>query len=574
MAIYHCSFKNISRSEGRSAVAAAAYRSGEKLTNLYDGVTHDYTKKGWIAHTEIMLPANAPAGYSDRETLWNAVETVEKSADCRLARECELALPREMTLQQQIELVQNYVRDQFVSLGMCADIAIHNPPVHDDLGRPLDAFGKPTKDRAKMQFQNPHAHILLTVRPIDKNGKWEPKSQIVYRCKCGSQERGFTALEFRSAALTGWEKQYRYPIGNEKVWLTKSEATARGLDAIADRINKMPRTIVHGRENPKTAYWNSTLRIEEWRKAWEDAVNQKFHELHMDIHIDSRSYRAQGRAEIPSIHMGARATNLSRRAKRLQQKDSDIGEINRYIHTYNQLVRDDQQITNAADKKVKAAAKHLEKLRGNIIRSKYDLSALSKAISAAQQIKGQQQDELQRIESTIDFTIALNQASLQLMQTLEKAIESCGRFQIKKKAELQQQIDLERQKQSDRTEYMQTLLRQREYVKAEKPDQEQDIERHSARFAGVQAELDAFQKAYEAKLQKIPDSFAEAIKTERMQVRAQMEQTCKQQLQETYCGEFHLREYNSCVRATDQQLHDENKHIEHKTKKKSVKYRS
>ena len=95
MAIYHLSIKIISRGKGKSAVAAASYRSGEKIKNEYDGVVHDFTRKGGIAHTEILLPQNAPQEFSDRGTLWNSVEKIEKSKNSQLAREIEIALPKE-----------------------------------------------------------------------------------------------------------------------------------------------------------------------------------------------------------------------------------------------------------------------------------------------------------------------------------------------------------------------------------------------------------------------------------------------------------------------------------------------
>lgn len=157
MAIYHCSIKIISRGKGKSAVAAAAYRSGENLTNEYDGITHDYTRKGGVVHTEILLPDHAPAEYADRAVLWNAVEKIEKAKNAQLAREIEIALPHELTREQGISLVREYVKEQFVSAGMCADIAIHDK-----------------------QDGNPHAHILLTVRPLNENGTWhtKPKKNI------------------------------------------------------------------------------------------------------------------------------------------------------------------------------------------------------------------------------------------------------------------------------------------------------------------------------------------------------------------------------------------------------------
>ncbi len=156
-AIYHCSIQIISRAHGRSAVAAAAYRSGEKLTNQWDGLTHDYTRKSGIIHTEILLPPRAPPEYADRSTLWNAVEQIEKSRNAQLACEINVAFPVELSCEQQIELVREYCHDNFVSAGMCADFAIH------------DTGGG-----------NPHAHIMLTMRPFKENGTWDDKQKKVY----------------------------------------------------------------------------------------------------------------------------------------------------------------------------------------------------------------------------------------------------------------------------------------------------------------------------------------------------------------------------------------------------------
>ncbi len=133
IAIYHCTIKVISRGKGKSAVAAA-YRAGEKITNQYDGETHDYTRKGGVVHTEILLPDHAPAAFSDRAVLWNEVEKIEKAKNAQLAREIEIALPRELTREQSISLVREYVKRHFVAAGMCADICLHdtggNPHAH------------------------------------------------------------------------------------------------------------------------------------------------------------------------------------------------------------------------------------------------------------------------------------------------------------------------------------------------------------------------------------------------------------------------------------------------------------
>ena len=203
MAIFQCHIQVISRGEGRSVVSAAAYRSASRIENNYTGLTDDYTQQGWVEYSEIILPANAPGEWNDRAILWNAVEEAEKSRDCRLAREIEVALPQELSLQENIRLVQEFVRDSFVSDGMIADINIHNPPVRDSSGIPVDADGNRVTDRKAMVFRNPHAHILLTLRPLDENGRWMPKTEKEYLCKKGNQTKAFTAEEFKAAKEEG-----------------------------------------------------------------------------------------------------------------------------------------------------------------------------------------------------------------------------------------------------------------------------------------------------------------------------------------------------------------------------------
>ena len=157
IAIYHCNIGIVSRGKGKSAVAAAAYRSGEKITNEWDGMTHDYTRKRGVVHTEILLPPHAPPSFSDRSTLWNSVELYEKAGNAQLAREIDAALPIELSREEQIRLVREYCSSQFVSRGMCVDFAIHDT----DSG-------------------NPHCHIMLTMRPLDERGAWAAKSKKEY----------------------------------------------------------------------------------------------------------------------------------------------------------------------------------------------------------------------------------------------------------------------------------------------------------------------------------------------------------------------------------------------------------
>jgi hypothetical protein len=156
LAIYHLSIKIITRGAGKSAVAAAAYRAGETITNEYDGIVHDYTHKGGIVHTEILLPEHAPREYQNRAVLWNAVEKCERYRTAQLAREIEVALPVELTQEQGISLLCRFVKETLVNAGMCADVCVHDK-----------------------EDGNPHAHIMLTMRPIEQNGTWGQKSKTV-----------------------------------------------------------------------------------------------------------------------------------------------------------------------------------------------------------------------------------------------------------------------------------------------------------------------------------------------------------------------------------------------------------
>ena len=151
MAIFHLSVKVISRSSGRSAVASAAYRGAERLHDERLDRDHDFTNKNGVVHSEVMLPEGAPQEFADRENLWNAVEAAEKRKDAQLAREVEFAIPRELTKEQGIELAREFVEAEFVAKGMIADLN-----VHWDIGK--DGLPKP------------HAHVMLTMREVSKDG--------------------------------------------------------------------------------------------------------------------------------------------------------------------------------------------------------------------------------------------------------------------------------------------------------------------------------------------------------------------------------------------------------------------
>jgi hypothetical protein len=252
MSIYHCSIKNISRSSGRSAVACAAYRSGEELEDVETGITHDYRKKTGIAFAEIFLCKNAPERFQNREELWNEVEKIEKAADARLAREIEVAIPRELSLEEMKNLVAGYAK-MLTEEGMCVDAAIH------------------------LKVGNPHAHLMCTTRKIKADGTWDQKEKKVY------------ALD---------EFGNKIPVIDQKTREQKIGARGR---RIWKRVTVAANDL------------NAKENVEKWRKMWSEHCNAY---LEPEQQIDHRSYERQGKKDvIPTIHEGYAAREMEKRGK-------------------------------------------------------------------------------------------------------------------------------------------------------------------------------------------------------------------------------------------------------------------
>ena len=224
---------------------------------------HDYTRKRGIVHSEILLPSNAPPDFQDRGTLWNSVEQIEKACNSQLARELEVALPIELSREEQVRLVRAYCSSQFVSRGMCADFNIH------DTGS-----------------GNPHAHILLTMRPMDAHGKWRPKSK----------------------------KEYVLDENGERIRLSSGRYKTRKVDLVD---------------------WNSQENAEVWRKVWADLANEFLERNNRPERIDHRSYERQGVDLLPTIHEGATVRAMEKKGIRTEK-----GEFNRWIKATNAVIKD------------------------------------------------------------------------------------------------------------------------------------------------------------------------------------------------------------------------------------------
>lgn len=233
MAIYHLSAKVISRGKGQSAIASAAYRSGEKLHDERTGETKFYNRDVQ-PDTLILAPSHSPEWVTDRERLWNEVEKAEKRVNSQLAREFEISLPRELSHAQQKELIKSYAQEQFVNQGMVADIAIHR----DDKN-------------------NPHAHVMLTTREISPDG--------------------FTN---------------------------------------------------------KNRDWNNRKQLENWREQWSLYANKTMEREGVNERIDHRSFKDQGKEELPTQHLGHQAHAMEQKGIRTER-----GDYNREVQAYNKELR-------------------------------------------------------------------------------------------------------------------------------------------------------------------------------------------------------------------------------------------
>ena len=316
--------------------------SCSQIYNDYDGVQHDYTRKQGFVWQKVFLPENAPKEWEDRAVLWNAVEASEKTKDSRLAREFVVALPIEIP-QSWRAVLSDYIRKQFVADGMCADVCIHDTDGH-----------------------NPHAHIMVTVRPLDENGHWQYKTEKEYLCVRGGEERGFTASEYKVAQEEGWEKQYQYKVGRKKVYMAPSQAENQGYE----RVSKYPKSTKYGRQNPISERWNSDEQLLIWRKAWADVVNKEMESWHLSERIDHRSHAERGLEEQPTVHEGVAA-----RAMEDKGMIADRCELNRQIKADNALLRELKEkirkLKQAVSDSVPAIAEALQTIRDKVVLLQY-----------------------------------------------------------------------------------------------------------------------------------------------------------------------------------------------------------
>ena len=252
----------VTRSKGASVIAKAAYNARDKLNDEHYGKVHDYSKKEDLVFSKIFLPEHISKEFSDREYLWNSVEKIEKSKNSQLARNLLFTLPRELNEEDRIKLISEFIEENFTSKGMIADCNIHNPLASDN-------------------EEQPHAHILLTLREIDKQGKWKPK------CR----------------------KEYILDENGEKIKLKSGNYKSRKVN-----LND----------------WNEPDKAKEWRENFSKKANEYLEKNNIDKRIDPRTFEEQGREELPQIHLGTSSYQMEKKGIRTER-----GNHNRKIIALN-----------------------------------------------------------------------------------------------------------------------------------------------------------------------------------------------------------------------------------------------
>ncbi|WP_369695454.1 MobQ family relaxase [Jiella marina] len=319
MASFHQSFQVIKRSVGRSAVAAAAYRSGSRLEDERSGRISDYSRRAGVVHTEIMAPEEAPDWARDRGQLWNRIEAVERRKDAQLAREVNMALPHELTPEARLELVRDYIRVEFVARGMVADFAIHEPVPE------------------KGDSRNVHVHVMLTMRQIGRNGffrtktrEWNTDDQLVAWRSAWA--------EAQNRALT--RANVRARVDHRSLAAQRTDARARGDQGLAAQLDRVPEIHIGPQSHAAVQRGHTLesrerergLRKQPRRKGWTETVEGNTRAMPTR---PARGPLARRQIRYPQIDRGTRAVwnavlverNQGRAFKRAEHRERQAARL-------------------------------------------------------------------------------------------------------------------------------------------------------------------------------------------------------------------------------------------------------
>ena len=330
MALFHLSVTQTKRSAGQSAIASAAYRAGERLYSEYYGEYSDYTRKGGVICSDILLPSHAPPEYADRQTLWNAVEKAERGKNAQLAYSFDIALQNEFSLEENIALARQFLLENFVSRGMVVDFAVHQP------------------DREDGGIPNPHFHVLCPIRPIEQNGKWGLKQRRVYELdEDGNRIRDADGkFVFNAVPTTDWGSPETLEYWRQ-TWaeLCNAKFAEKGIDVRIDHRSYERQ----GVELLPTVHEGATVRAMEKKgirtekgefNRWIKATNAVIRDIKKKIAL-LFDWIAEAKAELakpqaPDLVSLLNAYYTSRRAGAYSQKGkvSNLKEMN---ETFNYL---------------------------------------------------------------------------------------------------------------------------------------------------------------------------------------------------------------------------------------------
>lgn len=305
MASYHCSVKVLSRSAGRSSVQFSAYISGEKLHDERLGQSFNHTSKEEVCYTEMSFADRVPEQFRTPEKFWNEVERNEKAANSQVCRTWEIALPKELTMEQNISFIQDYVKDLMEKDHMPAvQWAIHN------------------------KEGNPHAHIMAPMRNIDEKGKWEPKER----------------------------KQYKLDERGERIPILNADGTQK-----TDSRNRKQ----WQRETVQNNPWNSKEFLRTWRERAADIQNRHLEMAGHDVRVDHRSYEDLGLARVPMIHEGYEARKMGEKSDRVQYNNM-VRELNTEIEKHRSLLEMWQDFIRELSQSILRSIREHERIRERI----------------------------------------------------------------------------------------------------------------------------------------------------------------------------------------------------------------
>ena len=517
LAIYHLEAKVITRGVGRSAVAASAYMSCSEITNEYDGLKHDYTRKGGLVYEKIFLPSHAPLEWYNRSKLWNAVEEAEKTRDSRLAREFIVALPVEVSRERQIAEAEEFAK-ALVDDGMCVDVCIH------DTGE-----------------GNPHAHIMATVRPLNPDGTWQRKTEKEYLCIRDGKEQGFTASEFLSAQNEGWEKQYQYYVDGKKVYLPPSKADGY------ERVNKYPKSTKYGRQNPISERWNSDEQLLEWRKLWADIVNRDLEEKNIEP-IDHRSFVARGILLQPTIHEGVSSKKMKKKGKVTQRM-----KINILIRKDNSLIISLRKTVQALTELVITAAKILIPALADALEGiRVGMIILECERKSINNMKHQAMNEVRDAD---EFYVYFHKLQEDIKATEEKLKEAKTKLKLTPKVMKQKYNEANYYVGHYEFELKELKFKMQSILSQNECETEQDIVNAKSYFEKMRRfeipKLEAEEKRMEAEIQKTLTQYketeqqadeadAEELKAEIMKIRPEKEKEARQKAE----ADYNISEYD------------------------------